>query len=79
MKLFDKYVYPEIKKSIKYGVNSTTVIFDQIMKPSLFTESNMNQLTNFINESIFLGDINVKCKLTTTNYIGNRYILELTW
>ncbi len=79
MKLFDKYILPEVNKSVKYGVNSTTVIFDEMMNPSLFAENNIRQLSKYINSNVTLGDIKIKCNLTVKNYIGNRYVLKLTW
>ena len=79
MKLFDKYILLEVNKSVKYGVNPTTAIFDEMMNPSLFTENNIRQLSKYINSNVTFGNIKIKCRLTVKNYIRNRYVLKLTW
>ena len=79
MKLFETYIYPKIYDAVTNGVNSTSVVFDECMKPALFNENNMNQLCNFINTQITVGYGKTTCIMTKSKYIGNRYTILIQW
>lgn len=79
MKLFETYIHPKIYDAVTNGVNSTSVVFDEMMKPSLFNENNMNQLCNFINTQIRVSSGETTCNMTKSKYIGNRYTFLIQW
>lgn len=79
MKLFETHVYPKILNSVRNGVNSTSVIFDEVMNKSLFNEQNMQQLCNFINKEIRVGYGTTTCELSKSELFGTRYTFLISW
>lgn len=79
MKIFKDYVHPVIYKAVYYGVNSCVVNFDEVMKPSIFTKDNMEQLRKFI-EGVPIGYGKTKVSLEVKEWFGgNRYTFEIKW
>lgn len=79
MKLFKDYVHPVIYKAVYYGVNSCVVNFDEVVKPSIFTETNMEHLKKFI-EVTPIGYGKTKVSLEVKErFGGNQYSFKISW
>lgn len=80
MKLYEKYVEPKLVESIKNGVSSSSVCFDECMNPNLFNECNMKNLKCFIEQTLHVDGSMIKCSLSKREtIIGNKHTLFMCW